>query len=130
MAVIAASASPAEPMSNASIASVAAVRSDSVTSTVSPALVPVWIETVALVPSASATPLKVVRLAMSSICAISSANRSEEHTSELQSLMRSSYAVFGLKKKTYNRHFHIKWTSNKRQTKSMKHTQYTIRTQG
>src|SRR3546814_8624898 len=26
--------------------------------------------------------------------------RSEEHTSELQSLMRSSYAVFGLKKKT------------------------------
>src|SRR3546814_6804352 len=26
-------------------------------------------------------------------------NRSEEHTSELQSLMRSSYAVFGLKKK-------------------------------
>src|SRR3546814_1567145 len=28
-----------------------------------------------------------------------SANRSEEHTSELQSLMRISYAVFGLKKK-------------------------------
>src|SRR3546814_5187882 len=27
-------------------------------------------------------------------------NRSEEHTSELQSLMRSSYAVFWLKKKT------------------------------
>src|SRR3546814_1024916 len=27
-------------------------------------------------------------------------NRSEEHTSELQSLMRSSYAVFCLKKKT------------------------------
>src|SRR3546814_5436207 len=27
--------------------------------------------------------------------------RSEEHTSELQSLMRSSYAVFCLKKKTY-----------------------------
>src|SRR3546814_4636998 len=26
--------------------------------------------------------------------------RSEEHTSELQSLMRISYAVFGLKKKT------------------------------
>src|SRR3546814_4820122 len=26
-------------------------------------------------------------------------SRSEEHTSELQSLMRSSYAVFGLKKK-------------------------------
>src|SRR3546814_2608669 len=28
-------------------------------------------------------------------------NRSEEHTSELQSLMRSSYAVFCLKKKKY-----------------------------
>src|SRR3546814_3006979 len=32
--------------------------------------------------------------------------RSEEHTSELQSLMRISYAVFGLKKK----HTHIKQT--------------------
>src|SRR3546814_2823574 len=30
----------------------------------------------------------------------SEANRSEEHTSELQSLMRISYAVFCLKKKT------------------------------
>src|SRR3546814_1160110 len=30
--------------------------------------------------------------------------RSEEHTSELQSLMRSSYAVFCLKKKTKTKH--------------------------
>src|SRR3546814_9943972 len=30
--------------------------------------------------------------------------RSEEHTSELQSLMRNSYAVFCLQKKKYNRH--------------------------
>src|SRR3546814_5815117 len=30
--------------------------------------------------------------------------RSEEHTSELQSLMRISYAVFGLKHKTPNLH--------------------------
>src|SRR3546814_395399 len=30
-----------------------------------------------------------------------SSRRSEEHTSELQSLMRSSYAVFCLKKKTF-----------------------------
>src|SRR3546814_2598122 len=30
--------------------------------------------------------------------------RSEEHTSELQSLMRISYAVFCLKKKTHNEH--------------------------
>src|SRR3546814_4017292 len=32
------------------------------------------------------------------------ATRSEEHTSELQSLMRISYAVFCLKKKTKNTH--------------------------
>src|SRR3546814_5923507 len=30
--------------------------------------------------------------------------RSEEHTSELQSLMRISYAVFCLKKKSYTKH--------------------------
>src|SRR3546814_1668058 len=32
------------------------------------------------------------------------ASRSEEHTSELQSLMRISYAVFCLKKKKHNNH--------------------------
>src|SRR3546814_10385287 len=32
------------------------------------------------------------------------ARRSEEHTSELQSLMRSSYAVFCLKKKKHHTH--------------------------
>src|SRR3546814_19334275 len=32
--------------------------------------------------------------------------RSEEHTSELQSLMRISYAVFCLKKKKQNNHTH------------------------
>src|SRR3546814_5236492 len=31
-------------------------------------------------------------------------NRSEEHTSELQSLMRNSYAVFCLKKKSHLRY--------------------------
>src|SRR3546814_4666442 len=35
---------------------------------------------------------------------IKDAVRSEEHTSELQSLMRISYAVFCLKKKTNNSH--------------------------
>src|SRR3546814_9167637 len=35
-------------------------------------------------------------------CAAFSAERSEEHTSELQSLMRISYAVFCLKKKRKN----------------------------
>src|SRR3546814_8054323 len=33
--------------------------------------------------------------------------RSEEHTSELQSLMRISYAVFCLKKKTKRQHQHV-----------------------
>src|SRR3546814_7154867 len=33
-------------------------------------------------------------------------DRSEEHTSELQSLMRISYAVFCLKKKTKKKHIH------------------------
>src|SRR3546814_2394174 len=32
-------------------------------------------------------------------------DRSEEHTSELQSLMRISYAVFCLQKKTQNKHY-------------------------
>src|SRR3546814_2525890 len=35
------------------------------------------------------------------------AARSEEHTSELQSLMRISYAVFCLNKKKINKHIHI-----------------------
>src|SRR3546814_2139310 len=38
---------------------------------------------------------------------VSVAQRSEEHTSELQSLMRISYAVFCLKKKTYVTHTHV-----------------------
>src|SRR3546814_8600999 len=42
--------------------------------------------------------------------------RSEEHTSELQSLMRISYAVFCLKKQNHHRHQHmqsyIKTTAN------------------
>src|SRR3546814_2640113 len=33
--------------------------------------------------------------------------RSEEHTSELQSLMRISYAVFCLKKNTNNKHINL-----------------------
>src|SRR3546814_8212704 len=37
-------------------------------------------------------------------CAGVPVTRSEEHTSELQSLMRISYAVFCLKKKIYTRH--------------------------
>src|SRR3546814_3711592 len=40
-----------------------------------------------------------------------SARRSEEHTSELQSLMRISYAVFCLKKKTTPRRYNRSSTS-------------------
>src|SRR3546814_7117841 len=39
------------------------------------------------------------------------APRSEEHTSELQSLMRNSYAVFCLKKKTQNTHERVNQTT-------------------
>src|SRR3546814_3684388 len=39
--------------------------------------------------------------------AIATASRSEEHTSELQSLMRISYAVFCLKKKKNNNNNHL-----------------------
>src|SRR3546814_3917112 len=58
---------------------------------------------------ASLHPTRRRRAACASTCpATSAAGRSEEHTSELQSLMRISYAVFCLKKKkqkttTYNR---------------------------
>src|SRR3546814_5182560 len=38
--------------------------------------------------------------------------RSEEHTSELQSLMRISYAVFCLKKKKHNRDTNTKTTQD------------------
>src|SRR3546814_3711218 len=41
----------------------------------------------------------VLRLARNALTALEEGLRSEEHTSELQSLMRSSYAVFCLKKK-------------------------------
>src|SRR3546814_1263132 len=41
---------------------------------------------------------------MNTASRLESANRSEEHTSELQSLMRISYAVFCLKKKNKNQH--------------------------
>src|SRR3546814_8183897 len=40
--------------------------------------------------------------------------RSEEHTSELQSLMRISYAVFCLKKKTKNLHTILQYHSQQR----------------
>src|SRR3546814_2470079 len=45
--------------------------------------------------------------------------RSEEHTSELQSLMRISYAVFSLKKKTKSEHSKHTHSNN---TKTINHT--------
>src|SRR3546814_10035872 len=53
----------------------------------------------------SATSLAAIGLALCvAVCVRTTlqATRSEEHTSELQSLMRISYAVFCLKKKTNN----------------------------
>src|SRR3546814_3963986 len=45
-------------------------------------------------------------------CCSSRMIRSEEHTSELQSLMRISYAVFCLKKKKKQQHTHTYQTSS------------------
>src|SRR3546814_3441007 len=42
-----------------------------------------------------------IRRIVDGVCATFGATRSEEHTSELQSLMRISYAVFCLKKKKH-----------------------------
>src|SRR3546814_5593025 len=54
------------------------------------------------------------------------ASRSEEHTSELQSLMRNSYAVFGLKKKKRKRNCKQKKQTPKhnQKTKKRHHTMY------
>src|SRR3546814_5752148 len=51
----------------------------------------------------------------------SSAIRSEEHTSELQSLMRISYAVFCLKKKQQNKKHKQLNRQNTQQTLQQKH---------
>src|SRR3546814_1725613 len=48
--------------------------------------------------------------------------RSEEHTSELQSLMRLSYAVFCLKKNTPNNNTYQTYTSNRQKQKHIKTT--------
>src|SRR3546814_4065927 len=51
----------------------------------------------------SRSPLTLEPLDLGQVARDVVAERSEEHTSELQSLMRSSYAVFCLKKKKDNR---------------------------
>src|SRR3546814_3362254 len=52
--------------------------------------------------SSSGNSAFVSRKVRTAINAALRSSRSEEHTSELQSLMRISYAVFCLKKKTHN----------------------------
>src|SRR3546814_7500972 len=47
---------------------------------------------------------------------VAGAGRSEEHTSELQSLMRISYAVFCLKKKKYIKKTHKYYKQNSTKT--------------
>src|SRR3546814_3809999 len=54
--------------------------------------------------TSSGTRTGLSRDATPPACQIQLTSRSEEHTSELQSLMRISYAVFCLKKKTQYTH--------------------------
>src|SRR3546814_10837062 len=55
------------------------------------------------------------------------AARSEEHTSELQSLMRISYAVFCLKKKNKSHSIHTKHTKEDRHESDKKDPKPTIK---
>src|SRR3546814_7603445 len=53
--------------------------------------------------------------------------RSEEHTSELQSLMRISYAVFCLKKKNTTKTHNTYPTNKKKTVKRSQHNEYNNR---
>src|SRR3546814_3491155 len=55
-------------------------------------------------------------------------NRSEEHTSELQSLMRTSYAAFCLKQKTYQSRLTSTPTSKNLLNTTSKYNPYNIST--
>src|SRR3546814_6633412 len=65
-------------------------------------------------PSRVASPRRRPTISTSSLVSV----RSEEHTSELQSLMRISYAVFCLKKKTTTTQQENKYTQKKSNTKN------------
>src|SRR3546814_1293533 len=52
----------------------------------------------------SASDCSLERITSRNVPKLAGLDRSEEHTSELQSLMRISYAVFCLKKKKYRHH--------------------------
>src|SRR3546814_1037542 len=70
-------------------------------------------------PDFTASPTFTCHLARVPSSMVGESARSEEHTSELQSLMRISYAVFCLKKKT-NIHS-IMNSNNNKQTDINKH---------
>src|SRR3546814_5826890 len=59
-----------------------------------------------LVPVKAALTMGTSCLSLSAARALLRLGRSEEHTSELQSLMRSSHAVFCLQKQTLNKRHH------------------------
>src|SRR3546814_1386185 len=67
-------------------------------------------------PLSAPLPGRLRRIARAALMVSWENGRSEEHTSELQSLMRISYAVFCLKKK------HKKIKCNKHQHTHKKHT--------
>src|SRR3546814_7781238 len=63
----------------------------------------------------AAIPVEIARAArrpMSASYSATASLRSEEHTSELQSLMRTSYAVFCLKKKNTRTHTNLRPSQN------------------
>src|SRR3546814_3436693 len=60
-----------------------------------------WLETVDEEYEAGPSVLRIAALVILGLALIAGVVRSEEHTSELQSLMRISYAVFCLKKKKH-----------------------------
>src|SRR3546814_4215043 len=80
-------------------------------------------------PSPMAWPLTaaIIGTSQSISARITACTRSEEHTSELQSLMRISYAVFCLKKKTNKKHQSEKsYELDKKKTKDKYMTIYKV----
>src|SRR3546814_3600981 len=77
-----------------------------------------WITNIATrsTDSASNRLLFICRQSVTTACAA----RSEEHTSELQSLMRISYAVFCLKKKKYRQKQHKHNSNNSHKHKQQR----------
>src|SRR3546814_8097669 len=74
-------------------------------------------------PGRAPSDLTIWRFAMSFVVNDSCLERSEEHTSELQSLMRISYAVFCLKKKKHTKK--LVNTNNEYQCQHICHKQST-----